>query len=720
MDEVKKASAEKPAGAQQAGQQSGGRVKVPARQALGMLLPYMGSKVLEQIKSVWLIVLYLAVFQVFVLGIPIAQASVVTGGIALVILGLAFFMEGLFLGLMPLGETCGVKLPQRAALPLMMVFAFILGVGATFAEPAIGVLQAAGSSVKPWDAPLLFLLLNKYSHFLKYAVGAGVGIAVIFGMLRFLYSWSLKPFLYILVTILSAISIWAWLDPNMAYVTGVAWDCGGVTTGPVTVPLVLALGIGVSRVIAKRGSSEGSGAAGGFGVVTLASAFPILTVLALGMFLMGNVPRPMPAEQFCAPENRSRVVYLFASEEELTGYVFKNAPLAARSAYFNGDPALRTGWLSRAAADETLAARSFGSTGALKTWALSGSVADEERIAIYGSREAVQQALDESAVAKTAGVDIADLISRNVQAAAQAILPLSLFLFIALKLMREKLGKPDETALGIVLAVIGMSIFSIGIELGLSRLGGQAGEMLPSSFKSIELVQQRQVIRNFDPGVVRDAVMPDGGKVTFFFQTDRAGYVAVPYDSSAYDAATARYVNTPRRGPLFGAIGGIAVAILFAFVLGYGATLAEPALNALGQTVEDLTVGTFKKSLLMQAVAIGVGVGIAVGVVRVVFDLPLVWLLVPPYAILLFLSKISTEDFVNIGWDSAGVTTGPVTVPLVLAMGLGIGGQVGVVEGFGILSLASVYPILAVIVVGLVVTARRKAALREAAVEKAA
>ena len=217
MDEIKKESAEKPADntTQRAGQQSGGRVKVTARQALGMLLPYMGSKVLEQIKSVWLIVLYLAVFQVFVLGIPIAQASVVTGGIALVILGLAFFMEGLFLGLMPLGETCGVKLPQRAVLPLMMVFAFILGVGATFAEPAIGVLQAAGSSVKPWDAPLLFLLLNKYSHFLKYAVGAGVGIAVIFGMLRFLYNWSLKPFLYILVTILSGISIWAWLAASL-------------------------------------------------------------------------------------------------------------------------------------------------------------------------------------------------------------------------------------------------------------------------------------------------------------------------------------------------------------------------------------------------------------------------------------------------------------------------------------------------------------------------
>ena len=77
------------------------------------------------------------------------------------------------------------------------------------------------------------------------------------------------------------------------------------------------------------------------------------------------------------------------------------------------------------------------------------------------------------------------------------------------------------------------------------------------------------------------------------------------------------------------------------------------------------------------------------------------------------LTVISSEDFVNIGWDSAGVTTGPVTVPLVLAMGLGLGSQVGSIEGFGILSLASVCPILSVLLVGLYVTGRRKAELEE-------
>jgi hypothetical protein len=114
--------------------------------------------------------------------------------------------------------------------------------------------------------------------------------------------------------------------------------------------------------------------------------------------------------------------------------------------------------------------------------------------------------------------------------------------------------------------------------------------------------------------------------------------------------------------------------------MGYGATLAEPALNALGLAVEEITVGVFKKSMLMHAVALGAGTGIALGVLKIILGIPLFWLLAPPYLLLLLLTKVSTEEFVNISWDSAGVTTGPVTVPLVLAMGLGVGDQVGVSE----------------------------------------
>ena len=125
-----------------------------------MIGPYFRDRVLEQVKAVWLIITYLLLFQTFVLGIAIYDASVIAVGIALVVVGLTFFMEGLVLGLMPLGEIVGVKLPQKQSLPGMLIFALGLGFLATLAEPAISVLKAAGSTVKAWEAPLLYLLLN--------------------------------------------------------------------------------------------------------------------------------------------------------------------------------------------------------------------------------------------------------------------------------------------------------------------------------------------------------------------------------------------------------------------------------------------------------------------------------------------------------------------------------------------------------------------------------
>lgn len=674
-----------------------------------MLVPYAKSKVLEQIKSVALIVAYLVLFQFVVLNIPVANAMVVALGIGVVVLGLAFFMEGLFLGLMPLGETCGIRLPQKTVLPVILIFAFVLGLGATFAEPAIGVLKSAGSSVKAWDAPLLFLLLNKHSAYLVWSVGTGVGVAVMFGMLRFLYHWSLKPFIYILYSALGAVSIWAYFDPNLVHLTGLAWDCGGVTTGPVTVPLVLALGIGISRV-ASHGGEEG--AAGGFGVVTLASAFPIVAVMGLGLFFLSSLPKPMSDVEFCSPASRDKALYLFADEQAMRGYVLQNGSLEARRAFFGGASAALDDYVAELADDEAAKKAIFGSATAFERWLLS-SGSPEQRLRVYGSEQRVREQAELLYATRMQQLDASELLKRNGLGALQAIVPLSAFLVLVLiVVLREKIRRADEIFLGVIFAVIGMSLFSIGIELGLSRLGGEIGTNLPTSFKAVEITQEREVIRNFDPDIVSKAITAEGLEEIFSRKTSD-GYELLPYRSENYDSRTGQYSHTPIRGPLFGDRFGILIVIIFGFMMGYSATLAEPALNALGATVEELTVGTFRKKLLMQAVAIGVGVGIASGVAKIIYDWPLIWMLLPPYAVLMVLTAISSEDFVNIGWDSAGVTTGPVTVPLVLAMGLGISGQVGSIEGFGILSLASVCPILSVLVVGLYVTGRRKADLEE-------
>jgi hypothetical protein len=402
-------------------------------------------------------------------------------------------------------------------------------------------------------------MLTRYSGALVLAVALGVGVAAVLGMLRFLLNWSLKPLILSLVPVLAILSVWAYSVPDLSHVIGLAWDTGAVTTGPVTVPLVLALGIGVCRVTGKSDSGMA-----GFGIITLASLLPIIAVLGLAFAL-----------------------------------------------HYGG-----------ASVDA------------------SGLVAGE-----------------------AAGLDL-ETLADAAASAARAVLPLCAFLFLVLLfLLRERLRHPDEVFLGVAFALIGMTLFVSGLNLGLSPLGNQVGSAVPAAFSEIQ--------------------------------------AGVPPEPT---------------GPLYGNAPGKVIAILFAFFLGFGATLAEPALKALGIEVEEITVGALKKGFLIRAVALGVGLGVALGVVNIAFGVPLIYLLLPPYALLLVLSVASTEEMVNIAWDSAGVTTGPVTVPLVIAMGLGLGNTLpGVVEGFGILAMASVCPILALLVVGLYATWAARAARRRRA-----
>ncbi|MFW7379219.1 MAG: DUF1538 domain-containing protein [Oligoflexus sp.] len=687
------------------------------RESLDLLLPYLRRRLLEQVRAVAFIITYLILFQIWVLKIAITDAATIAGGMALVILGLAFFIEGLKVGLMPLGESLGLKLPRRTPLIGLLIFALILGIGATFAEPAIGVLRAAGSSVKAWEAPLLFNLLNYHADYLVYAVGIGVGIAVVLGMLRFLYNWSLKPLLYILVPLVIALSAYCFLDDNLTQILGLAWDCGAVTTGPVTVPLVLALGIGISRVVAGH---TDEGVASGFGVVTLASLMPIITVLSLGIYLRDSVPQPMPQEQFFSLAERERALRLFPSDKDMLAYTLQEAQPSAWMSYFGDEQAFLAG-MKKLLEDEAYLSSSLGTKLAkddlLRLLLEKGD--HQLHVSLFPSLATIRDArLSSQQGTAEKPENRLQKIKASFLGASQAILPLTLFLLVVYRLfLRERFSQADEIFFGIALALIGMSIFFLGIELGLSKLGNQVGGRLPAAYTAVELVEQETAIDGFDKDILQSAIRKDGKVEQFFYLPDGNDYRVILYDENYLNELTGQYRFVPTHGPIFSAYGevsGMIVILLFAFFMGYGATLAEPALNTLGSTVEDLTVGTFKKNLLIQTVGVGVGLGISLGVAKIIWDLPLFWMLMPPYLLLLFISSFSSEQFVNIGWDSAGVTTGPITVPLVLAMGLGISQQSGVVEGFGILAMASVAPILAVLLVGLHVNRRQLRILNDA------
>jgi hypothetical protein len=542
-----------------------------------------------------------------------------------------FFMEGLLLGLMPLGEILGTKLPVKLNLPAILFFAALLGMLTTFAEPAIAVLKAAGSSIKPHEAPLLYSLLNEFSGQIVFAVALGVGLAVLCGVLRFIYGWGLKYYIIPLVIILSAITIWAHLSEVMNPIIGLAWDCGGVTTGPVTVPLVLALGIGVSRVVSKGGDNNGAG----FGIVTLASLFPIITVFILGAYHL------YAQDFYGAPNSKVALVNEIPTEKNIENVHHYGSFTNAEFEEFKTTGEIKKSHVVSYDSDSV--------------FLNDGKIIIPNPVVVYNKEE--NDVIARGGVKSWwSDMDAAKIIIDSFVGALQAILLLVFFLLIMLKLvLKEKIPFADEIILGIGIAIVGMAVFSIGIALGLTPLGSQLGNNIPSAFARVQLW-------NLDD----------------FY------------------------------GPKFGLVGGKIAAMAFAFFLGYGATLAEPALNALGVTVEKITVGAFKKSMLMQTVAIGVGLGIAFGVLKITFDIPLTYLLIPLYLLLIPLTIISSESFVNFAWDSAGVTTGPITVPLVLAMGLGIGANVpGIKEGFGILAMASVMPIIAVLTVGLLTSKKR-------------
>ena len=522
------------------------RLDITLQQSLALIGPYCYTRIMDQVKAVVPLAAYLILFQILILRHPIDSALMLGGGLVAVIVGLAIFMEGLNTGLMPFGTIIGDNLPKKASMTVVLIIIGMLGVGVTFAEPAIGALQAFGSSVDVNSAPYLYELLNNWTLPLVLMVGAGVGLAAILRTVRFVRGWSLKPMIYCALVPVMILTGYAWLDPNLRSVLGLAWDCGAVTTGPVTVPLVLSLGIGIANAAGKGQSSLS-----GFGVVTLASLFPILAVLILAIFMS-----------------------LTVTPDEI--------------------------------------------------------------------REAAQLASDAVAVVPTVW-DQTPLI--EIVTGVRAILPLVLFLmFVLFIVLRSKLPNRMVTFYGLTLSIVGMCIFNVGLTYGLGAIGSQTGSVLPAAFMELPISQF---------------------------------------------------------SPIYPELVGICIVIVFAFLMGFGATLAEPALNALGLTVQNLTNGAFKKSMLMYSVATGVAVGIALGIAKLVIGFDLMTVLIPLYLLGVFLTIFSTEEFVNVAWDSAGVTTGPVTVPLVLAMGLGLGSAVSAVEGFGILSLVSICPILAVLTMGL-------------------
>ncbi len=182
-------------------------------------------------------------------------ARFVAGGLLLII-GLTIFLLGVDLGIQPMGERCGAELTKKRSLTLLLVVAFIIGFIVTAAEPDI---QVFGDQVRG-----IFPFVNKIT--ITFVIAAGVGLFILLGLLRTVLNFSVKWTFLISYTLLFALSLFA---PESFF--GIAFDSGGATTGPMTVPFIMALGLGVSSV---RDDNDNS-----FGLTGVCSIGPVMAVL---------------------------------------------------------------------------------------------------------------------------------------------------------------------------------------------------------------------------------------------------------------------------------------------------------------------------------------------------------------------------------------------------------------------------------------------------------
>ncbi|MBQ2383815.1 MAG: DUF1538 domain-containing protein [Oscillospiraceae bacterium] len=234
------------------------------------------SKICEALLSalpITAIVYVLALTPLFDLnGTELVTFSV---GAVLLVVGIGMFNLGADLAMTPMGAHVGAGLSRQRKLGLLLLVCFVLGMQITIAEPDLQVLATQVSAVMNGTV-------------LVWAVGIGVGSFLMVAIARIVFRKTLSNILMLFYMLLFALALMLAVNGNMSLLP-LAFDSGGVTTGPITVPFIMALGVGISSVLGDKHSQENS-----FGLVALCSIGPILAVLLLGVFSRGGMAYEVP------------------------------------------------------------------------------------------------------------------------------------------------------------------------------------------------------------------------------------------------------------------------------------------------------------------------------------------------------------------------------------------------------------------------------------------
>ena len=225
------------------------------------------------------IILVIAFFQMVVLKQPLPQMGEVLFGAFLVVAGLTLFVQGLEMGLFPIGEAMAQALARKGSLFWLLSFSFALGFSTTVAEPALiavaskaAEIASRGGLIDPSHESL-----KKYAFGLRMSVAFSVGLAILIGVMRILRGW---PLHYLIIGGYGVVMLMTIIAPKE--IIGIAYDAGGVTTSTITVPLVAALGVGLASTIRGR-----SPLVDGFGLIAFASLLPMIFVMVYGLIIFG-------------------------------------------------------------------------------------------------------------------------------------------------------------------------------------------------------------------------------------------------------------------------------------------------------------------------------------------------------------------------------------------------------------------------------------------------
>lgn len=222
------------------------------------------EKIQEALSSVLPITLIVLVLSMTITPMPVGTLVLFLAGAVLLIVGMAFFSLGTDVSMTPMGEGIGAQLPKTKNLAVVIAITLLIGILITIAEPDLQVLAGQVPSIP--------------NSMLIWTVAVGVGLFFVLALLRTIFKIRLS---LLLILFYIAVFSFSAFVPNEF--VSVAFDSGGVTTGPITVPFIMALGVGLASI---RGDSDAQDDS--FGLVALCSIGPVLAVLLLGIFYSGG------------------------------------------------------------------------------------------------------------------------------------------------------------------------------------------------------------------------------------------------------------------------------------------------------------------------------------------------------------------------------------------------------------------------------------------------